>query len=245
MARPKKPAAVVELAALDAAIAEIPREAERWTRAAHRQAFDEWKARGNIGEFGLKRRFNIRPWSDLGKGKSIVRASLDYDFSPRRRQIGVRGAKTVGRRKAQQTPAFVSSGAMRDELMRRRPKRVKSAPGEVRTRFSLYHRSLNLMGGQHGIERIDRIKQPVTYMMTVYQDSVARAGAWKKQVTRMATVPRITLSAKTYAQEWDWRPGEVEQIRRRSEQILASTVRSAAFDRSGRLRAKYRKDGAA
>jgi hypothetical protein len=247
MARPRRPTAVVELAALERAIASLPVEAARWARSAHRKAFQQWKDRGGFMDYGLKRRFDIKPWSDMGKarvGGGIIRPSgQKYPFSPRRRQIGVRGEKGKTRAgkvsTAGVTPSYVYSGSMREELMRRRPRRVKAPPGEVRTRFSLFHRSLNLMGQQHGIERIDRIKQPITYMMTVYHDSVNRTGARKQQVTRSITIPRIIPSATSFAQEWQWQPQEIEQIRRESEMILQSIVRGAAFDKNGNLRAKY------
>ena len=229
------------------AIREIPEAALTQTRAAHREVWLEFRDKPDYP--GLKMRFDTTGPASFRPGHFAQftgsAARRGYQFSGRQRQIprgaqmrrGGAGAAGQLRKK----PAYVHSGAMRDELMNRRfnPKRHGN---RITTLYSLHHRSINLWGGMRGIERIDWRRTPVTYLTTVYTGpggSADRSGPEQRMVTRNALTPFVQRSKKTYREEWEWQDDELFWLAMRSQQILMSRMRNAIWTRGGKIKTKY------
>lgn len=230
-------------AAIANALRRLPDQAATWTRAAHREAWKEYQTRD--GEPGLRARFaqtaqklgSVRPGHFMQAGLGM------YQWSARRRMIPRRDYRSRGHLSPRnQRPAFVASGAMRDELMRRRV-RPRRAGNEIRTKITLFHRSQNLWGPMHGITRIDYQRVQISYMTTVYTGpggSTDRADPQKVWVTRTVLQAIAQTSPRTYAQEWSLQRREVAWFITAAERLLRQRVARAVFDKRGNIRSTYR-----
>ena len=221
---------------LKQAVTTLGVEATRCYKRAQRQAFITWRDQEDPGQFGLASRF-AQEANQAGGNGTIPGPRAPYGTTARAYAISATG----NRRTAQGTlPPYRHTGAMRREMLARRPKTSQSGD-VISTRFSLHHRSLNLWRRQHGILRQHRQPQAQTYLMTCYRDSVARAGSYKKQVTRQVMATVRYKAPWTYGDEWAWSPrGEVAGIRRDADQLLGQYLRSLVLDRKGQVRARFR-----
>jgi hypothetical protein len=221
---------------LKQAVTSLGLEATRCYKRAQRQAFLQWRDQEDPSQFGLASRFTQEA-NQVGGNGVIPGPRAPYGTTARAYAVSATG----NRRTAQGVlPPYRHTGAMRRELLARRPK-TTTAGDVISTRFSLHHRSLNLWGRQRGILRQHRQRQAQTYLMTCYRDSVNKAGAFKQQVTRSVMTTVRYQAPWTYGDEWRWSPrGEVASIRRSADQLLGQYLRSLVLDRRGNVRARFR-----
>jgi hypothetical protein len=196
----------------------VPGELTGLVLKAQRLALYEFRDRDEFP--GVAARFKERALVQ----RERVQASPYYGFHLRSSAIIQRSLSSRSLRngrvrsftsKGGMLPAFTYSGAMRTELLKRPVRRVHGDGDSVGMRLSLHHRVLNFLGDKHGVQSVTMEKIPATYQMTVYKDSVAKAGAYKVSVTRQIRHRRIQRAAQTYAQEWAIRPAEAVWVQRR------------------------------
>jgi len=226
---------------------QLPEEARTWIRAAHRSALTEFRDRKDYP--GVACRFDQKSneRSSIGRTFLAISNKGPYDFATRGyalrgRRLNDSTKANVAQRMVQRnfgTPPYVYGGTMRNELLRRKPKTAFSGT-DVKTTLSLNHRALNMFGGKRGVTRKEKTTRPITYLMTVYHDSVNRTGARKVQVTRNISQFRMVFASTTYGQEWQLRGQETAWIQRRSDGLLTQIVRSAIYTKTGRLRAPFK-----
>lgn len=243
MARRRTPAKTPGFAQIAQALLNLPDEAKRWTRAAQRETWKEYQNRS--GDLGLAARFE-QTAEDLGSTRPGHFAQYGlglYGWSARRHMIPRRATHFAGHvSRRPNRPAFVHSGAMKAELMKRKA-RTRITGGQVRSKVSIYHRSINFWGAKRGISRMDIRKEYVTYLMTVYTGpggAANKAGPEKVWVSRLVDQTMTQPAAQTYADEWAYKPKEIAWMITRAEALLRARVVKGVFDRKGNVKTKYR-----
>jgi len=234
------------LAEIERALTALPQQAAGWVRAAHRGAWREYRDRGTYP--GLRHRLDHLTADEALHGVLSGANRSPYGFSARRRQIrwgtGTGRLAALGqvfqaaRSSVGRLPAWQRTGRARAELLRRNA-RPRQIGGRIVTRLTLNFNALNAMGNKHGLRRVGTRTQTTTYPMTVYHDSVNRAGASTRLVTRTRTVPQYHRSERSYSQEWGWTEPERRWVRERADALLTERVRGAVWDKRGRLRDRY------
>ena len=225
--------ATVDVDRLRQTLRDLPQMAERWTRASHRKAWLRFRdGDGSTGSIGLPERFRLA----ASAGNNPVPGGR-YDFSLRRRQVVMPKRSEAQLRRGAAGP-FQVSGAMKTELMQRKL-RTRRAGSDLRSEVTINHRSINFWGNKRGWSRVAAVREQVAYLMTVYQDSVARTGMYTMTVLRSIKKLQGTPAAANYRQEWELRDSEIAQIRAWADSNLRHIVRTAAFTKAGTLRAKF------
>lgn len=141
-------------------------------------------------------------------------------------------------------PAFVHTGAMRDQMAKRNSRRADSST-EVRTNFSIFGGALNAMGSKRGriSEVISEKRQTVTRAAHTRRDGrtgkpVKVRGYQQQGVKREY---KVTLSPRTYAEEWAFRPTELVAVQQDANLLILEGFRSAIYDRrTGQIRTSIR-----
>jgi hypothetical protein len=233
-------------AEIEQALAALPEQVEKWTKAAHK---DAWKAFATSKEnIGLPARFD-QTANKLGSTRPGYFAKYGlgvYAWSGRRHMVPARAYRHRGHVvRKDNRPAFVKSGAMRDELLARtiRARNHRRIGGQIRTEMNMYHRSQPLWGPKRGIARIDVRKEYATYMMTVYKGpggAANKAGPEKVWVSRLVDKAVVTPANQTYAEEWALKPIELAWMANKAEIALQARVGKAVFDAKGKIRSKFR-----
>lgn len=206
----------------------VPVELTRVVLKAQRLALYEFRNRdefpgvaARFKERAIVQRERVAPSPYYGfhlRLSSIVSQSRSSGAFRRGRVRSFRSAKDA-------LPAFTFTGRMRDELLRRPVRRVTTGDGSVAMRLSLHSRALNLLGDKHGVASIRMVEIPTTYQMTVYKDSVSKAGAYKVTVTRNVRRRHITKAGQSYADEWAVRPAEAIWVKQRVDVELRILLR--------------------
>ena len=165
--------------------------------------------------------------------KAAQRTAL-LDFRDRQEFPGVAARFTPGNPylfnyrlagKRRKLPPYRHTGAMMQELLRRKPKSTVEG-GAVVTTMSIRPRVLPFLNRWKSVFSIVSGPGQVTYQAKVYKDSVGRTGAYTMSITRMARkVKRIILTDKTYADEWSLRPEETAWVREATDAKLAEVLR--------------------
>ncbi len=196
----------------------------RWMRSSQRAAVLEWRDR-EIPP-GVKVRFNR-----LGKAF--------YGFSNRRERY---------RRKKGHSPDYVKTGTFREQVMHRKPQAIVSG-GQVVTKFSIGGGAMNLLTNVRGIKREVYLRETKSVNVRAYTQArsvhgkhpavhkVAVRGYAQKRTSTKAT---STPADKTYRQEFELVPADLEFMKFKAEQNFIETYRGAAFTSKGELRKSVR-----
>jgi hypothetical protein len=201
-----------------------PKEFRGHVAAAQKAAWIEWRGRSQYP--GLAMRF------------SLNRTPNDYGFSSRSR----RGSKYSSRGN-RTTPYYVNSGSFKRAVMQRRP---KSAYGDasVTTRFTIFGGVLNMLGApmQRGwqstvtAQKVETVQRPAHFRSVNGRPVRVRSYSQRK----VTNTYEGGLSPRTYADEWNFRPDEVQWIASRTDTILRERLARIGY-KNGSLKLKYRR----
>jgi hypothetical protein len=123
--------------------------------------------------------------------------------------------------------------------MRRLPK-IRTAGGDMVSTFDLSTNVMALLRSKHGVASARWEAFVSTYIMTVYKDSVARAGRYQMQVSRTLHRRVITKTGSNMAGEWlAWRKPELQLVASTVEAALTQIVRTSVFTPTGRIRSRF------
>ncbi len=207
------------LADLQRFVADIkPHLLERCIRAGQRAAWRSWRDDAN----GMQARFDAA-------------LQKKYPFSSR-----------MPSRQRSVTPKYVFTGAFREALRRRQPKKAADATAIVTT-FSIFGGVLNLLGAdkQRGFTRTTTVTARQTVQVPPYSrvrnGTTEQVRGYTQQVTR--TQRTYTRSTKTYAEEWAYQPFEIIDVQRRSEMEITARFRRSMLTKNGTLREGVRAAG--
>jgi hypothetical protein len=139
-------------------------------------------------------------------------------------------------------PDFVYTGRLRDSLLKRKPRATKSETGSISYKYSIFGGVMNLLGGQRGYFRevtstkrqVKKVKPHMRRGSPVSgHDRVVMAKTWE-----------ISLSPKTYAQEWALTPQEhaaaVVLVNDETRRILSS--KPYLDPRTGKFRQRFMRE---
>lgn len=141
-------------------------------------------------------------------------------------------------------PAFVSTGAMRDQMAKRNSRRADS-PTEVRTKFSIFGGALNAMGNKRGnisevaSEKRQMVTRPAHTRRDGRSGKVVQVRSYRQESVRRTYT--YTKSPRTYAEEWAFRPTEIQAVQNDADRLILEGFRTAIYDRrTGQIRTSIR-----
>jgi hypothetical protein len=209
----------VPLADLQNFVSQIkPELFERTMRATQRAAWLLWRDSPQ----GMMERF--------GRGRS------KYAFSQRMPSRNRSDGK-------QHQQAYVTSGAFRASLAKRKPEKTKANGNLISTRFSIFGGVLNVLGAakQRGFisSAISTTREIVTRGPFNRTINGATRIVKAHQMTLVKTKRTWTRSARTYRDEWEYRPWELEWVQKKSDQLFLERFRKTGLRKNGTLKKNW------
>jgi hypothetical protein len=195
-----------------------PELLERTMRATQRAAWLLWRDSPR----GMMERF--------GRGRS------KYAFSQR-------VPSRVRKDGKEHQQAYVTTGAFRASLTKRRPEKTKAAGNTISTRFSIFGGVLNLLGAAKQRGFISSTVSTTREMETRGPFNRTRAGKTfvvrAHQFLLIKTKRTWTRAARTYRDEWEYRPWELAWVQKKSDQLFLERFRKTGLKKNGSLKKNW------
>jgi hypothetical protein len=213
---------------------------------AQKAAWNEWAGIALPARFGQTAHPNPMGFSRRSAKYMRRRATASAAARVRAQQRGTTAYNANEGKTKGDLPDYVYTGAGKRQVMGYKPK-VSYSENEVKSKRSIHMNALNAL-------KSDKQRGWTVLRETVETKTVTRRAHTRRSRNGTPVAVRSyqqtahvfrwsgTLSNKTYAQEWAFKPEEVAQVSRRADEILAEALRKIGYDKKGKLRLGFRRE---